>query len=94
LLEFDHGTMSYQVVVQSRFEKYRSCRDLVLWVCAAQSRMDGLRKLAEMIRETALFTTLDLALLDPHAAIWIDFDGEKAALPRGRQGSPKGWDIG
>jgi hypothetical protein len=92
LLEFDHGTMSYQVVVQTRFEKYRACRDLVLWVCATQARMEGLRKLAEVIRETALFTTLDLALRDPHAAVWTDFDGETAALPRGCLGSPKGWD--
>jgi hypothetical protein len=94
LLEFDHGTMSYQVVVQTRFEKYRACHDLVLWVCATQARMEGLRKLAEMIRETALFTTLDLALRDPHAVIWTDFDGLTAALPRAQQSGPKEWDIG
>jgi hypothetical protein len=83
LLEFDRGTMGYQVVVQTRFEKYRACRDLVLWVCQTLARMEGLRCRAELLRETALFTTLDLALRDPHAAVWTDFDGGKAGLPRG-----------
>jgi ribosomal protein S14 len=91
LLEFDRGTMSYQQVAATRFEKYRSCRDLVLWVCSTQARMEGLRARAEMIRETALFTTLGSALRDPHAENWTDFDGGMAALPRGGNGSRNGW---
>jgi hypothetical protein len=94
LLEFDNATTGYDVVVQRRFTKYRSCPYLVLWVCATEPRTEGLRRRAEMIRETALFTTLDRALADPHAAIWTDFDGGRAALPRsergGRKGSSKG----
>lgn len=90
LLEFDNGTMGLREIIQTRFSKYRFCRYLVLWVCATQARMEGLRRRAEMIRATALFTTLDLALRDPHATIWVDFDGEAAALPRGGKGSPKG----
>ncbi len=88
LLEFDHGTVSYQEIVQERFAKYLACPDVVLWVCHTPARMEGLRRRADMIRQTALFTTLDLALVDPHAAIWMDFDGETAALPRGGTGSP------
>ncbi len=95
LLEFDRGTMSYQVVAKTRFEKYRFCRDLVLWVCQTQARMEGLRKRAEPIRGTGLFTSLEQALREPHAAIWIDFDGEAAALPRGgKLGSQNGWPVG
>jgi hypothetical protein len=85
-LEFDRGTMSYQNIVETRFAKYRACEDIVLWVCSSASRMEGLRSRAAMLRETALFTTLDQALRSPHAMIWMDFDGEKAALPRGGGG--------
>jgi len=92
LLELDLGTMSYEAVVTTRFAKYRACPDLVLWVCATPARMEGLRSRAADIRPTALFTTLDLALRDPHAAIWKDFDGETAALPRGGKGGRKGED--
>jgi hypothetical protein len=90
LLEFDNGTKSYPAIVQTRFATYRCCRDLVLWVCITEARMEGLRTHAEMLRATALFTTLDLALADPHARIWRDFNGETAALPRGGGGGPKG----
>lgn len=86
LLELDLGTMSYEAVVTTRFVKYRSCPDLVLWVCPTPARMEGLRSRAADIRGTALFTTLDLALINPHAAIWKDFDGQTAALPRGGKG--------
>jgi hypothetical protein len=82
LLEFDTGTMSYQEIEETRFLKYAACSDLVLWVCSSPSRMEGLRRRAAAIRGTALFTTLDDALRNPHAAIWVDFDGERAALPR------------
>lgn len=90
LLEFDTGKMGIQSVVRKRFAAYQSCRDFVLWVCATRSRMEGLRGHAREIRETALFTTLDRALHDPHAPIWIDFDGGCAALPRGGMGGTKG----
>jgi hypothetical protein len=90
LLEFDNGTKSYPAVVQTRFATYRSCPDLVLWVCSTAARMEGLRKHAEVLRATALFTTLDLALADPHARIWMDFNGDRAALPRKKEGGQKG----
>jgi hypothetical protein len=92
LLELDLGTMSYQEIVQTRFAKYHTCTDFVLWACSTEIRMEGLRSRAEAIRETALFTTVARALRDPHAPIWKDFDGESAALPRGEEGSPKGAD--
>jgi hypothetical protein len=92
LLEFDRGTMSYPVIERTRFAKYQFCRDFVLWVCPTQARMQGLRKRAAVLRETALFTTLNQALRDPHAPIWVDFDGELAALPRTRKGGPNGGD--
>jgi hypothetical protein len=86
-LELDCGTMSVRDIVHRRFVKYRTSRDLVLWVCPDERRMETLRCHAGILRETALFTTLDQALADPHAAIWIDCDGERAALPRNvRQG--------
>lgn len=83
LLEFDAGTMGLDAIITTRFAKYRSCDDLVLWVCATQARMERLRRHAESIRSIALFTTLELVLRAPHAPLWMDFDGERAALPRG-----------
>jgi hypothetical protein len=81
-LEMDCGTMGYAEVVRKRFERYRTSDDFVLWVCPSRSRMDGLRRHAAMLRGTALFTTLDDALADPHAPVWIDVDGIAASLPR------------
>jgi predicted transcriptional regulator len=89
-LEIDLGTMSCPDVVQNRFGKYRGTQDFVLWVCASARRMELLRHSAEVIREIALFTTLDLALDNPHAPIWVDFDGERAALPRTTLGTKRG----
>lgn len=88
-LELDRGTMSLPEVVRKRFTKYRSVADFVLWICPSVSRVEALRGQAGVLRETALFTTLDLALGDPHAPIWIDADGERAALPLGRTGEVK-----
>lgn len=90
LLEFDRGTMSYEDIVRRRFDKYRSCNDIVLWVCSTDTRMQGLRQRSKTIREIALFTTLEAALRNPHAPVWTDFDGAKAALPKGREVAPKG----
>jgi hypothetical protein len=78
----DCGTMSYADIARKRFHKYRSSPHLVLWVCPTAARMEGLRKHAAIIRHVALFTTLDDALANPHASIWIDADGEQGALPR------------
>jgi predicted transcriptional regulator len=90
LLECDRSTLSYETVVRTRFAKYRSCTDFVLWVCTTQARMEGLRRRAVELRHTALFTTLELALRDPHAAIWLDADGQQAALPRSSGVARKG----
>jgi hypothetical protein len=81
-LELDCGTTGYADVVRKRFTKYQACDDLVLWVCPTASRMEGLRRHATIVRGTALFTTLDEALANPHDRIWIDCDGARAALPR------------
>lgn len=81
-LELDCGTMGYEDVGRKRFTKYRSVDDLVLWVCPTEARREGLRCRAEMIRGTALFTTLDQALTNPHGPVWSDCDGVTASLPR------------
>ncbi len=87
LLEFDRGTMSFKQLVQTRFAKYRACPDVVLWVCQTLSRMEGLRKRAQLRGKTALFTTLDEAMVDPHGAIWIDVEGKRVSLPRSSMGT-------
>ena len=83
LIELDCDTKAYPAVVRTRLTKYRFCRDFVLWVAPSLARMEGLRRHAALLRETALFTTLDLALADPHAPVWLDVDGGRTALPRG-----------
>jgi hypothetical protein len=93
-LEMDLGSMSYPDVIRKRFAGYRGCRDLVLWISPTVSRMEGLRRHAGMLRDIALFTTLDQALADPHGAIWVDVNGERAALPRTRRGGDIGGDQG
>ena len=80
-LEFDRGTMSH-AQIERRFRKYEGCPHFVLWVCCTEGRLDALRKRAERIRGTALFTTYAEAVADPHDAIWRDFAGERVALPR------------
>lgn len=80
-LELDRGTMGYAQVAR-RFRKYEGCPHLSLWVCPTQERMEGMRQRAERLRHAALFTTFAEALASPHAEIWRDFHGGKAALPR------------
>ncbi len=81
LVELDRGTMGYAQIAR-RFRVYEECQDLVLWVCNSAERRDGLRRRAERIRRIALFTTFAEALASPHGAIWMDFGGARAALPR------------
>jgi hypothetical protein len=80
-LELDRGTMSY-AQLERRFTKYADHPEFVLWVCSSAERRDGMRRRAEGIRATALFATLADAAADPHAAVWIDFGGNRVALPR------------
>jgi hypothetical protein len=94
LFECDRGTMSYQTVAEKRLVKYTFTTDSVLWVCSTPTRMEGLRSRAGIIRGTALFTTMDQALRNPHAAIWINCDGECVALPRANGRSAKEADRG
>lgn len=81
-IEWDRGTMSYGQIVRQRFSKYEWCRHLVLWVCPTVTRREGLRTRAERIRSVALFATADDALASPHRAIWLDYQGGTAHLPR------------
>jgi hypothetical protein len=92
-LELDCGTMSPTAIVRKRFARYRTCRDTTLWVCPSATRVERLRRHAAMVRATALFTTLDQALSNPHAPIWVDFEGTTTALPRNSQGVEKPGDI-
>lgn len=80
-VELDRGSMTYSQIAR-RFRKYEGCPHLSLWVCATEERMEGLRRRAERLRHTALFTTFAEALAGPHGAIWRDFHGGTAALPR------------
>jgi hypothetical protein len=79
-LELDRGTMGY-AQIERRFWLYRECPHAVLWVCSTEERREGMRRRAEGLRRTALFTTLAEALDSPHAPIWRDFAGDLVALP-------------
>ncbi len=79
--ELDRGTMGTAQMAQ-RFLKYERCPHFSLWVCPSAERMDALRRLADRLRTTALFTTYAEALADPHAPIWRDVGGGVTALPR------------
>ena len=81
-LEWDQGTMSYGQIVRHRFRRYETCPHLALWVCQTEIRREGLRARAERIRHTALFSIAGEALASPHREIWLDYRGEKVALPR------------
>jgi hypothetical protein len=81
-LEWDRGTMGVGQVVRHRFRKYERCRHLVLWVCPTDVRLEALRARAERIRSVALFAKARDAIRSPHAEIWVDYRGQKAALPR------------
>jgi len=85
-LELDRGTMGY-AQIERRFRKYEDCSHLSLWVCATEERMEGLRRRAEKVRHTALFTMFAEALASPHGQIWRDYNGDTAALPRQGQNS-------
>ncbi len=89
-LELDRGTMSYAQIV-GRFRLYAGFPHFVLWVCAGAERRDGLRARAERIRTCALFTTFAEAVSSPHAAVWLDYQGGTAVLPR--EGEDP-WDTG
>lgn len=80
-LELDRGTMGYAQIAK-RFWLYERCPHFVLWVCSSSERVEGFRRRAEGIRQTALFTTLAAALCTPHGPIWQDVGGQIAALPR------------
>ena len=80
-LELDRGTMSYAQIGR-RFRKYENCPHFSLWVCSTEERLEAMRRRAERIRHTALFTTYAEAVVDPHADIWRDFGGGRVSLPR------------
>lgn len=83
-LENDTGTMGYAQMMR-RFRLYEPFPHFVLWVCPTVERRDGLRRRAERIRHCALFGTFGEAVLDPHREIWLDYAGNRTALPRERQ---------
>ena len=80
-LELDRGTMSYAQIGR-RFRLYEGCPHFVLWVCSSKERAEGMRRRAEGVRATALFTTFAEALASPHGEVWRDFRGDRVALPR------------
>ena len=80
-LELDRSTMGYRQI-ERRFRLYEQCPHLSLWVCATEERRENLRKRAGRLHSTALFATFAECLVSPHAEIWRDFQGGRAALPR------------
>jgi hypothetical protein len=80
-VELDRGSMGY-AQMERRFRLYDTFPHFVLWVCPTPERRDALRARAEGLRHCALFTTFAEALVDPHAAIWLDYGSERVALPR------------
>lgn len=90
LLELDRGTESIADVVGTRFEKYQLTRDCVLWICPSERRLENLREQAAVLCLNVLFTTIDRALSNPHAAIWIDLAGNRVALSLGDEGGDEG----
>lgn len=89
-LELDRGTMGYEQLVRDRFRKYQDCPSLCLWVCSSDVRREGLRSRAEAIRSTALFASVSEVLTTPHGPVWLDFSGNRAALPRESCGAREG----
>jgi hypothetical protein len=85
-LELDRGTMGY-AQMERRFRLYEGFSHFVLWVCPTPERRDALRVRAERLRQCALFTTFAEAVTSPHETVWLDYRGEKAALPRERHGT-------
>jgi hypothetical protein len=85
-LELDRGTMGYRQI-ERRFRLYEQVTDLVLWVCSSPQRTEAMRVRAGKIRSVALFATLADAVAAPHGAIWQDYAGNRAALPR--EGTPR-----
>jgi hypothetical protein len=92
-LELDRGSMGYRQI-ERRFRLYEQTTDVVLWVCSSPERLEGLRRRAKRIRTVALFTTLAEALSTPHGAIWWDYAGNRAALPRDSGDTEKSWGPG
>ena len=85
----DKATL-YEAVLR-RMACYADCDDLVLWVCSSELRRDGLRRRAMeasdagVFRDIFLFTTVAEYLeRSPHEAIWLDGNGNNAALERER----------
>ena len=81
-LELDRASTGPGKVERERFRQYEAVPHLCLWVCPTDGRRDGLRERAAPIRRTALFATMADAIHDPHAPIWVDHEGRRAALPR------------
>jgi hypothetical protein len=83
-LELDRGTMGH-AQIDGRFRQYEGRPHFVLWVCSTEERRKGMRERAEKLRATALFATMADALASPHGEVWVDYQGQRAALPRERE---------
>lgn len=81
-LELDRGTTGAGKIERDRFARYEVCRHLSLWVCPTEARREALRARAAAVRHTALFATLADVLTTPHGPVWVDYRGDRAALPR------------
>jgi hypothetical protein len=79
-LELHTGKQSY-AQVQRRQVKYTGNREFILYVTTKEKLRDGLiRNIHDAIRQTSLFSTLDLVQKDPRGSIWIDAFGEATSI--------------
>lgn len=79
-VEMDTGEQSY-TQVRRRQSRYSGVEEFLLYVTLTARRLEGLRKNAHAaVKQIAMFTTLDEAIRDPRGQIWIDCQGERAAI--------------
>jgi len=86
LIEFDTSEMSYSRVAARWKKSYLDCEDKLLVVTTSQTRVDGIIRVSEPIREFALFCVLEEFKADPHGPVWQDVDGETYSITHGETG--------
>jgi hypothetical protein len=79
-VELDTGETPYRKTVEERFVVYEGRTDDVLWIAPTVSRMEGLRRRADMLTNNAMFTTYDRCLEE-----WVCVNGERIPVQKGVQ---------
>jgi len=71
-LEMDMGTESH-TAVKRRFQAYKGCKDMVVWITLSKTRMENLMKRADVMGDIALFTILG-------SDTWIDLQKNRVSV--------------